>query len=190
MTSLESVECSKSKGLPDEMALASAAESALESISSISRTVESAAHELGDERRLALDALPHVAVEGPLGDEPYDRDLRVLVSLPHDAALALRDVGGPPRAVQVIQSDGAGLDVGADAHLLRAADQHGDVPGARGGEHAGLLDVGLGFVHEADLLAGHPAGDELQVQLVVSVPAVRVRRADVGEHQLQRAAHG
>ena len=39
------------------------------------------------------------------------------VALTHEPALALRDVRGPPRTVQVIQRDRACLYVRADAHI-------------------------------------------------------------------------
>jgi len=96
--------------------------------------VEAAAHDLGDEPGLAFDGLPHVAVEGSFGDVSQDLDLGVVVALAQDAAFALGDVGGAPGAVEVVQGDGAELDVGADAHLLGAADQDGDGSGAAGGE--------------------------------------------------------
>ena len=151
--------------------------------------VDLAAQELRERCGFPLDGLPHVGVEGPLGDVADDRHFLVLVALPHDATVALGDVGGPPRAVQVVQGDGAGLDVGANAHLLRRADQYRDVAGAGCGEQAGLLDVGLRLVHVPDLLGGDAALHELLPQLVVGVPPVLVRGADVAEHELERPAH-
>ena len=57
----------------------------------------------------------------------------------------------------MVQGDGAGLDVGANAHLLRRADQHRDVAGAGCGEQARLLHVGFRLVHVSDLLGGDAA---------------------------------
>jgi hypothetical protein len=73
-----------------------------------------------------------------------------------DPALALFDVGGAPRAVEVVQCDRPGLDVGADAHLLGRADQHRDVPGSAGGEQAALLGVVARLVDEPDPFARDP----------------------------------
>jgi hypothetical protein len=55
-----------------------------------------------------------------------------------------------------MQRDRARLDVEAHAHLLRRADQHGDLAGAGGGEQAALLGVVAGVMDEADLLARDP----------------------------------
>jgi hypothetical protein len=48
------------------------------------------------------------------------------------------------RGVEVVHGDGAGLDVGADAHGLGGTDEHGDGAVTTGGEQVGLGLVGLG----------------------------------------------
>jgi hypothetical protein len=60
--------------------------------------VQPAPHDLGDEPGFAFDGLPHVPVEGAFGDVAEDLHFVVVVALAQDAALALGDVGGPPRA--------------------------------------------------------------------------------------------
>ena len=55
-------------------------------------------HDLGDEPGLAFQGLPHVRVEGAVGDVADDVHDPVLVAVTQDAAFALFDVGGPPRA--------------------------------------------------------------------------------------------
>ena len=86
--------------------------------------VEAAAHDLVDEPGFALDGLPAVGVEAPLGGVADDVDLGVLVALAHAAAVALLDVGRAPGAVEVVDRDAPVLDVGPHPHLLRRADQH------------------------------------------------------------------
>jgi hypothetical protein len=102
--------------------------------------------------------------------------------LPDDAAFALGDVGGPPRGVEVVQGNGAVLDVGAD--LLCRPDQDGDMPGAAGSEQASEVGVGLGLVDEPDSLVRHAAADELVAEFGVDVP-VLARGPQVAEHKLQ-----
>jgi hypothetical protein len=114
--------------------------------------IQGGRHGIADEARLALQGLPHVAVEALPCCPPDDLDFGVEVALPDDAAFALGDVRGPPRGVQMVEGDGAVLDVGADAHLLGRADQHGDVPGPAGGEEPREFGVVLGFVDEPDRL--------------------------------------
>jgi hypothetical protein len=146
--------------------------------------IEAAAHDLGDEPGLAFDGLPHIAVERFFGYISQDADFRVMVAVAQDAALALGDVGRPPGAVQVVQRDGAELDVGADAHLLGATDQDSDGPGAAGGEQLALVPVGFRVVHEPDGLARHALVGELVAESVVDVPVVawgcRCRRTRAG----------
>src|SRR5208337_3148889 len=151
--------------------------------------VEASPHDLGDEPCFAFDGLPHVAVEAAFGDVAEDLHFVVVVALAQDAALALGDVGGPPRAVEVVQGDGAELDVGPDAHFLGAAEQDGDGPGAAGGEQLAFVPVGFRFVHEPDGVPGYAAGGELVAEFVVDVPVV-AGGADVAEDQLQAAADG
>jgi hypothetical protein len=145
-----------------------------------------AAHDLVDEGAFAGHGLPGEGVEAAGDDVAVDADLGVLVALAQDASLALGDVGRAPRAVEVVQGDRAGLDVGADAHLGGRADEHGDVAGAAGVEQAGLLGVSVGLVDVADLLPGHPPLDEQFGQGVVGVPALGVRGGLVAEDDLQR----
>ena len=113
----------------------------------------------------------------------------VVVALAQDAAFALGDVGGPPGAVEVVQGDGADLDVGADAHLLGGADENGDAAGAAGGEQLALVPVGLRLVDEPDRLARQPAAGELVAEFVVDVPAI-AGGAQVAEDELQAAPDG
>src|ERR1035438_5322362 len=98
--------------------------------------------------------LPHVPVERPFGYITEDLHLGVEISLAENTAFTLGDVGRPPRAVKVVQGNGSGLDVGADAHLLGRAHEHGDAPGPAGGEQLAFVAVGLCLVDEADALAG------------------------------------
>ena len=98
--------------------------------------------------------------------------LRFRLPGPQDAALALCHVGRTPGAVQVVQGDRAVLDVGADSHLLGAAEQDGDAPGAAGREQLAFVAVGLGFVDEPDHAGRHAAGSELVAQFLVDVPVV------------------
>ena len=86
-----------------------------------------AGHDLGDEPGLGFQGLPHIGVERSFGDVAVDRHFLVLVALAEDAALALLDLGRLPGGVEVMQGHQAFLDVGAGAHLLRAADQHADL---------------------------------------------------------------
>jgi len=82
--------------------------------------------------------LPAVGVEAALDDVAVDGDFGVLVTLPQDAAFALLEVGWAPGAVQVVQRDRAGLDVGPYAHFDGAADQYLDVTGSGCGEQLSL----------------------------------------------------
>ena len=83
-----------------------------------------AGDDLADEPGLGLQCLPHIGVERSFRDVAINRHFLVLVALAEDSALALFDLGRLPRGVEVMQCDQAFLDIGAGAHLLRAADQH------------------------------------------------------------------
>ena len=57
-----------------------------------------------------------------------------------------------------MQGHQALLDVGAGAHLLRAAEQHADGAGSDLLEQGLLLGVAVGIADGGDLLAGDAAG--------------------------------
>ena len=152
--------------------------------------IEAAAHDLGDERRLTGDGLPTISIEACLCHVAQDTHLGVEVALADDAPLPLLQVGGAPRAVQVVQGDGAVLHVGAHTHLLRRPDEHGDAAVAAGVEQVLLVPVGAGFVDEPDLPARHPRLDQPLAQRVVDVPPRPGGGAEVGEDDLQAAGAG
>ena len=74
-----------------------------------------------------------------------------------------------PWAVEVVQGDGAILDVGADAHLGRGADEDVDLPGAALLEQQGLLAVVGCVVDELHSAGVHAAFGEQAAQVAVDV---------------------
>src|SRR6266852_1027693 len=104
---------------------------------------------------------PHIGVERSFGDVAIDRYFFVLIALTKDAAVALLDLGGLPRRVEMMQGDKAFLDVGAGTHFLGAADQHAHRTLPDLLEEGLLLGVGFGVAHGGYLLAGDAVGDEL-----------------------------
>ena len=158
-------------------------------MSSARRTARLARHDLGDEAGLGLQCLPHVGVERSLGDVAVDRHFRVLVALAEDAALPLLDLGGFPRGVKVMQGDQAFLDVGAGAHLLRAADQHAHRAASDFLEQGLFLGVGIGVADGGDLRPGDAACCQLGRDLVIDRIPPRGRiHAHVAEDHLRAAS--
>jgi hypothetical protein len=90
-----------------------------------------------------------------------------------------------------MQCDQAFLDIGAGAHLLRAADQHAHRTLPYLLEKRLLLRVGFGIADGGDLLAGDAVGDQLLDDFLVRCVAPR-RRIDphVGEYHLCAAFVG
>ena len=149
-----------------------------------------APHELGDHPGLPLQPLPHVGVEGALGDVAEDLDLLVAVALPEDAPVALFDVGRAPRGVEVVLGDEEPLDVHPDAHLGGRTHQDAHAPGVHGVEELLLGQVTLRVVDEADLLGWHAAADQLGLHVVVGAEAALAGRAgarEVDEDELREA---
>ena len=110
----------------------------------------------GDEAGLALVVLPHRGVERAVRGIGEDVDLVVLVALAHDPALALLDLRGQPRHVEMVQRLEPELRVDAGAHRVGGADQEADLAGIDVAEQP-LLGLGLlEVLHEGDLGAGTP----------------------------------
>ncbi|QRE00577.1 hypothetical protein [Pseudomonas phage Itty13] len=138
-----------------------------------------------DEVGLALDGLPHAAVQGLLRGVAEDRHLEALgvalvqlVALADDPPLALLKIGRAPRRVHVVQGDQPVLHVGAGAHLRGGAEQEAHAAGADLAEKLLLLEVGLGVVDEGDLVGRDALGDQLLLQVVID------REVTVQGHQL------
>ena len=117
-------------------------------------------HHLPDEADLGFEGLPHIGVEGLFGDIAEDLHLGVGVVLAQDAALALLNVGGTPRGVEVTQGDQALLDVGPRAHLLAAPEKNPHLPGADVLEHLQFGVVAIMVLDELDFGRGDTARDQ------------------------------
>ena len=82
-----------------------------------------ARHGRVDEAGFAFEDLPAGRVDAALGRIGVELDLVVLVALALDPALALLDLRGQPRHVEMVQGFEAALGVDAGAHGLGRADQ-------------------------------------------------------------------
>ena len=91
-------------------------------------------HHLGDEPCLGFERLPHVGVEGFLGDITADLNFGICVSLAENPPLTLFDIRRAPRRIQMMQRNQALLHVGPGAHLLGAAKEDAHPAGANGPE--------------------------------------------------------
>ena len=149
-----------------------------------------AAAYLFDEQRFGLHLLPHDRVVGSFGDIGEDFDLAVLVALPDDSSLPLFEISGPPRYVDVVQGQGAPLEIRSGAHLFGRADDDRHVSAIAGGEQRLHLAGLAGLMDEADFLCRHSAVDQFILDRGVDGELVGVFRwcPPVAEHDLQRPA--
>lgn len=95
------------------------------------------------------------------GNVPQNANFGIQVPLPQNTSLPLRDIGGTPRAVQVMQCDGPRLHVRTDPKLFRRADEHGDGPGAACGEQLSLVPIGPCLMNEPDRFPRQAPRDQL-----------------------------
>ena len=146
-----------------------------------------AGHDLRDEAAFRLQRLPHVGVEGAFGDVAEDLHVFVRVALAQDAAVALLDVGGAPRRVEVVQGDEPLLHVGAFAHLRRAAEKDAHLSFAHVFEERGFGGVLVVVLDEGDLRGGNAAGDQLLAHVVIDgeAPSAGLRRGQIAEDELR-----
>ena len=153
-----------------------------------------------DEVGLALDGLPHAAVQGLLGSvavDPHLEPFRVavieLVALADDPAFALLQVGGAPRCIQVMQGHQPILHVHACAHLGGGAEQHAHAAATDFGKQISLLQVRLRVVDEGDLVSRDPTLHQLLFQVVIDgesrVEGVDLVRADLVQLGLGGLGH-
>src|SRR5258708_23052280 len=114
----------------------------------------------------------------------------MLVALTHDTALALLDLRGEPRHVEMVERLEAKLNVDAGAHRIARSKKDADLAGIEIVEEP-LLGLGLPMVlHVGDLRGGHAETHEL-----IANPAVRRKAAasldadgaEIGENELAGA---
>ena len=95
-------------------------------------------------------------------------DFLVAVALTDDAAAALLQITGTPRAVEIMERHKPVLNVHTGTHLEGAAHKHTHLTGTHLCEQFLLPHLGIGFMDERDLLTGDAAGDELFPDVVVN----------------------
>ena len=149
-----------------------------------------AGHGRVDEAGFAFEDLPSRGVDAALGRVGVELDLVVLVALALDPALALLDLRGQPRHVEMVQGFEAPLGVDAGAHGLGRADEDPDLAAIDRVEQAlfrrGLLVV----LHEGDLSRWHAAGDKGVLDPAIGGEAAGFfggQRAEIGKDHLRRA---
>src|SRR5258708_15742859 len=105
----------------------------------------------GDETGLALIVLPHGGIEAAERGIGEDFDLVMLVALAHNTALALLNLRGEPRHVEMVERLEAKLNVNAGAHRIARSKKNADLAGIEMVEQP-LLGLGLPMVlHVRDL---------------------------------------
>ena len=78
----------------------------------------------------------------------------------------------PIPGVEFMQGDKTLLHVGADPHLRRRTEQHPDPPLPHRLEQRCLLGIGIGVMHERNLLLRHAGLDQPRPQIVVHAEGV------------------
>src|SRR6185312_13110723 len=89
------------------------------------------------------------------------------VALPQAAPLALLQIAGTPRRIQVVQRDQSPLDVRTGAHLGGGTQENTHLPAVHLVEELGFLQVGLGVVDEPHLVGRDAMLDQLGLDVVV-----------------------
>ncbi len=114
---------------------------------------------MGDEAALGFQRLPHVGVEAAFGNVAEDLHEFVGVALAEDASVALLDVGGTPRGIEMVQRHEAALDVRAFAHFWSAAEEDAHFAFTHGFEERSFGGVFVVVLDEGDVCRGHASGD-------------------------------
>lgn len=145
-----------------------------------------AGHDLGDEPAFRLQCLPHVGVETAFGDVAEDLHVFVGIALAQDASVALLDVCGTPRCVEVVQGHESALHIRAFAHLWRAAEKDAHLPFAHGLEERGFGGVFVIVLDKCDLAGRNTAGDQLFADVVINREpfAAGLWRGEIAEDEL------
>ena len=124
-------------------------------------------HDLGNEFLLILHRLPEVCVKGSFGHIAVHMDKGILVALALDTALALGEVSGSPRTIQIMKCHQTVLHIGACAHLGSAAHKYTHLTGTNFGEQLLFPHFGIGFMDKSDLVGRHPLDNEFLTNIVI-----------------------
>ena len=152
-----------------------------------------ARHGRVDEAGFPFEDLPSRGVDAALGRVGVELDLVVLVALALDPALALLDLRGQPRHVEMVEGFEAALGVDAGPHGFAGANEHADLAAIDRVEQALFRRGLLVILHEGDLARRHAAGDKGVLDPAIGREATGFfggQRAEVGKDHLRRAGEG
>ena len=107
------------------------------------------------------------------------------IALTRDAALALFEIAGTPRGVEVVEGDEPVLYVCPRAHLGRGANEHAHIAGAHFGEQLLFLRLRVRRVNKGYLALRDAPRDQLRFHVVVDVKTLAGRR-EVAEYELRQ----
>ncbi|MPM33409.1 hypothetical protein SDC9_79984 [bioreactor metagenome] len=146
-----------------------------------------AGHDLRNEFLLGFHGLIQIAVEGSFRHITENMHLLVPVALPDDTPLALFQIAGPPRAIQVMERHKPILHVGARAHLESAAKKHAHLAGAHLGKQLLFTHIRVGRVNKRNLLGGNASRKEFLPDILIHGKHRFIRSFRRFRHVLQRA---
>ena len=112
-------------------------------------------------------------------------DSLVHIALTRDAPLALFEIAGTPRGVEVVEGDEPVLYVCTRAHLGRTAQEHAHIAGAHFGEQLLLLSLCVRRVDKGYLALRDASVGEFFLYIVVDVEAL-AGRGQVTEYELRQ----
>ena len=124
-------------------------------------------HDLGNEFLLILHRLPEVCVKGSFGHIAVHMDKGILVALALDTALALGEVSGSPRTIQIMKCHQTVLHIGACAHLCGASQKDTNLTGTDLREQLLFPHFGIGFMDKSDLVGRHSLSNEFLANIVI-----------------------
>ena len=124
-------------------------------------------HDLVNKGCLTLQVVPHSAVKGLLGDVDINAHFLIDVAPTENTALALLNVTGSPRRIQVMQGNHTLLSVHAHTHLTGGADQHTHLAIVHILEQLGLFIVGIGIMDKCHFPGRHTGSNQSVADIVI-----------------------
>ena len=135
----------------------------------------SGGHNLVDGFGLSLEGLPHVGIETAFGEITIYLHFWIFIALADDTTIALFNIGGSPRRVQMMSREQFSLYIGPHPHFAGGSQEHANCSLPRLSIQRFCLFLIFGIVDKGNLGGGNTVFYQFGFYVIINIEPLAAR---------------